>query len=131
MRNVSYVEFLKTIKELQSDVFKWVKSQSPKARELGVNTLYHYTEEAFGFAFTANCRYLSTLDDFNFRITYLTRARESLHCFNAQLAIVNNVMSISTKKLKRWCNASEKAIRLINGVLKSDKAKAKKKNIVN
>ena len=129
MRNVSYVEFLKAIKELQTEVFRWAKSQSPKAKELGVNTLYRYVEEAFGFAFSANCRYLSTADDLSFRVTNFLKARESLHCFNAQLAVVNNVMSISTKKLKRWCNASEKAIRLINGVIKSDKAKAKNKNI--
>lgn len=128
MRNVSYVEFLKEIKELQTDVFKWAKSQSPKTKELGVNTLYRYVEEAFGFAFSANCRYVSSLDDLSYRNANFLKARESLHCFNAQLAIVNNVISISNKKLKRWCNSSEKAIKLINGVLKSDKTKAKKKN---
>lgn len=129
MRNVSYVEFLKAIKELQTEVFTWAKSQSPKTKELGIITLYRYVEEAFGFAFAANCRYPSTIYDFNFRATNLLKARENLHCFNAQLAVVNNVINISTKKLKRWCNASERAIRLINGVIKSDKAKAKSKNI--
>lgn len=126
MRGVSHVEFLKTIKTMQEDVYKWSKTQSPKARKFGVYKLYNCLEEAFGAAFIANCRYPKDEEDYIYREKYFLQARDNLHAFNAQIPIVNNILNISNKRLKRWCNSSEKAINLINGVLKSDKRKVTK-----
>ena len=125
-RSVSHVEFLKVLSELQTDVMKWATSQSPKYKDFGIKKLYDYVENAFALSYEANNNYPNAVEVIEYRIERFKRAIVLLHGFNAQITTVNNVIKISNKKTKRWCNYSERAIKLLNGIIRSDKAKLQK-----
>lgn len=125
MRNVSKVEFLKQLQELQQEVFRWSRSQSPKDKDFGVKKLYSYAEQAFDEAFDANLVYAQDEDEYKDRINHFKASVRNLHRFNSQLTAVNNVLEISNKKVKNWCNHSEAAINLISAVIRNDKRKLK------
>lgn len=133
MRKVSYVEFLKQISSLTSEVREWAHSQSPKDREFGVRKLYELAENAYIEAFSANNFYPNTVEAINYRIQHFKLAQAHLHSFNAQLSLLrqgaktqNNTVKISNKKVKRWCNYSEFALKLLKGVIDKDKQKRTK-----
>ena len=125
-RSISHVEFLKVLSELQSDVMKWAISQSPKYKDFGVKKLYECVENAFTLSFSANNNYPNSVEVIEKRIGNFKNAITYLHGFNAQMTAVNNIIPISNKKIKRWCNNSERSIKHLNRVIRSDKAKLQK-----
>ena len=133
MRKVSYVEFLKQTACLASEVREWARSQSPKDREFGVRKLYELAENAYTEAFDANDFFPNTIEAINYRIQHFKQAQSHLHTFNAQLSLLrqggnakNKPLKISNKKVKRWCNYSEFALKLLKGVIDKDKQKRNK-----
>lgn len=133
MRKVSYVEFLKQTSLLAAEVREWARSQSPKDREFGVRKLYELAESAYIEAFNANDFYPNTIEAINYRIQHFKLAQANLHSFNAQLSLLrqsaktqNKALKISNKKVKRWCNYSEFALKLLKGVIDKDKQKRTK-----
>lgn len=126
MRKVSYVEFLKQTSLLASEIREWARSQSPKDREFGVGKLYEFAENAYTEAFNANNFYPNTVDAINYRVQHFKLAQTNLHNFNAQLSLLRQgakPLKISNKKVKRWCNYSEFALKLLKGVIEKDKQK--------
>ena len=126
MRKVSYVEFLKQTSLLASEVREWARSQSPKDREFGVGKLYEFAENAYTESFNANSFYPNTVEAINYRVQYFKLAQTNLHNFNAQLSLLRQgakPLKISNKKVKRWCNYSETALKLLKGVIEKDKQK--------
>lgn len=133
MRKVSYVEFLKQTACLASEVREWARSQSPKDREFGVRKLYELAENAYTEAFNANDFFPNTIEAINYRIQHFKQTQSYLHTFNAQLSLLrqggntkNKPLKISNKKVKRWCNYSEFALKLLKGVVDKDKQKRNK-----
>lgn len=133
MRKVSYVEFLKQTSLLASEVREWARSQSPKDREFGAGKLYEFAENAYTEAFNANNFYPNTVEAINYRVQHFKLAQTYLHNFNAQLSLLrqgektqNKPLKISNKKVKRWCNYSEFALKLLKGVIEKDKQKRNK-----
>ena len=124
MRKVSYVEFLKQTSLLASEIREWARSQSPKDREFGVGKLYEFAENAYTEAFNANNFYPNTVEAINYRVQHFKLAQTYLHNFNAQLSLLRQgakPLKISNKKVKRWCNYSETALKLLKGVIEKDK----------
>ena len=126
MRKVSYVEFLKQTSLLASEVREWARSQSPKDREFGVGKLYEFAENAYTEAFNANNFYPNTVDAINYRVQHFKLAQTYLHNFNAQLSLLRQGAKTQNKKVKRWCNYSEFALKLLKGVIEKDKQKRTK-----
>ena len=133
MRKVSYVEFLKQTEALANEVRDWARSQSPKDKEFGVRKLYELAEDAFTEAFEGNESFPSTVKAVDYRLQHFKLAQAKLHTFNAQLSLLrrsgktNNkqTLKISNKKVKRWCNYSECALKLLGGAIAKDKQKRK------
>lgn len=133
MRKVSYVEFLNQTSSLAAEVREWARSQSPKDRELGVNKLYQLAEDAYNEAFGANNFYPSDVKAIDYRIQHFKIAMDKLHTFNAQLSLLRQSgnkqnkrgLKITNKRAKKWCCYSERALKLLSGVINKDKQRRK------
>lgn len=125
-RKLAKVQFLTNIANLQTDVRKWCRSQSPRLDSYGLTELHSYTEKAIDHALNANCRFITTQDDIVYRKKEFKAAISELHKFNAKVTRMSFTFDISNTRIKRWMSLSYNSIRQMEGVIKSDSTRLNK-----
>lgn len=124
LRNVSKVQFLTTLAELLKEVEAWCIDQGPKNQPYVID-LYKDVRTAFNYAEAGNLLPMYTKDDAKERKKMFKAAIRKLHEFNTDLVCTAATHNISNSKVKRWSAYSDKAINLIEAVIRSDFERAR------
>lgn len=124
LRNVSKVQFLTTLAELLKEVEAWCIDQGHKNQPYVIN-LYKDVRTAFNYAEAGNLLPMYTKDDAKERKKMFKAAIRKLHEFNTDLVCTAATHNISNSKVKRWSAYSDKAINLIEAVIRSDFERAR------
>ena len=120
-RQISKVQYLKNLFDLEKDVHKWCRNQPKRDDNYGLTDLFNYVSEAFKHGMLANNKYLCDEDSCKYRKEHFDEALGYIHLFNAQLTIIQPSYNIKFKKLLEWSDKADLAINQIEKIKKSDR----------
>ena len=124
-RNTSTMEFLATARNLQIFTLRKTKKFPTRWRAdistpLVLDTRYVYQCLKMG-----NNRWPTNAHEAQIRRDYFLQARGRLDSFIAQLKIACEVCEVNEKVLREWSMLAAEEIKLINGVIESDRRRFK------
>ena len=121
LRNISTMQFLKTARDLEIFTLQKTKGFPTRWRVDLASPLVADTRFVYERLKMANNLWPTNSHEAQIRRDYLLQARGRLDSFIAQLEIACEVCDIGEKVLRSWSAMAAEEIKLIGGVLESDR----------